>query len=243
MKTYKVILLFTVFLISIIIKIHAQNSDSTLKFLAELPMYEVIDSEIYEAIDSVMFYTEDCIYAILNKPYYLGITIWNQGKDISMRIESLQFSSTLIDYGFNWRKNTEKGFFYYKDKLILVEFRGDFLNLFFKSTDSISALYYKPDEKLYPQILMGYESARIVYNYINGKLVVNDITPCSKSPYFIYTVKESDTWEGIAEECGCSVEIFKNFENHYNEILPEKGYKIIIQYEITEEGLKAKRLQ
>ena len=215
------------------------NSESIM-----IPEYEIIESQIFKALDSVIFYTKNCTYFTLDKPYHFWINILDEKR---LKIESMAYNVSIMNfllYDPNVRSN---GFFYYKDKLVIVNDYTDKPSLFFRNTGKVDTLNYPNSENIMDHLLFGHESVAIYFDYQNGTFFTNEdyIEPCNYSRnYFYYVVKPFDTIEGIAKKCSCSVETLNNVYG-LNETIPLKeGYLIIVEYHFENgEFIGATRLQ
>ena len=225
MKQFRVILLILLLLFLTRQTTTAQYQN----FLDSLPLFEVIDSQIYQALDTVLFHTKECIFFILDRPYHLKIYLWERDGKTLVRV------AATTSYGSVYKKEQlkAKGFFYYKDYLVLVEDRSwrsqeAIYPLFFHKTDSIQALYYI--------VFSGYPSTRggdradIYYEYKNGILEEERRDICREYPYYTYTIRENDTWESIAEKLRTTVEELQSSQEVYGKELPSVGTSIRFMY-------------
>ncbi len=220
--------------------ITAQNQEYLLDTLPEL---EVIDPQIYRALDTVLFYTKDCIFSILNRPYHFWIDFWwdrDNKQKIVARIQATPYYGSLLN---TFRRETNKarrGFFYYKDYLVIVDDRSAYNKeaiypLFFKKTDSTQVLYYSPSPDN-PDRQKGGEFATIYYQYRNGNLEEEERDICRDYPHYFYQIKENDTWESIANKLKCTVEELQNIQGVYEEKLPPVGTNILFRYYRIDDG-------
>ena len=215
----------------------AQKGDHMEKCIGMFSEYIVINTQILEALDSLTVYIQECPYFILDRPYHFCITIQDT---TTIWIESLPCSHTIIERIFTNVESNQKGFFYYKNKLVLVNDQIGIIKLFFKKTDLIKPIYYQMDYNIYNQIVVGQNKMSTVYKYENDRLeeVKEYRSYCSdRFTYFMYTVKKNDTWDSLAEKCGCPIEELKYVNGRYEETLPKEDYLIIVHYEIVNNKL------
>jgi len=231
MKPFRIIILTIVLLFFTRQMATAQYQN----FLDSLPVFEVTDPQIYRALDTVLFHTKECIFSILDRPYHFVIDLWEQEDKITVRIRAT------THYG-NLNKETlqAKGFFHYKDYLVLVEDRSwtsqeAIYPLFFSKTDSIQALYFI-EYSGYPNRSKGVETASIYYQYKNGILEEEERYICQEYLWYVYKIKDGDTWESIADKLKCSVEELQDNQGVHQEELPPVGTSLTFKYYRIEDG-------
>ena len=230
MKHFRVILLILLLLFLTRQTTTAQYQN----FLDSLPKFEVIDSQIYQALDTVLFHTKECIFSILDRPYYFQIVFWDKEDKITVRVRTTPYYWSVLN-SFKRETFKAKGFFYYKDYLVLVEDRSwtsqeAIYPLFLHKTDSIQALYYYTPNPRHPIPSKGGETAAIYYEYKNGILEEESRDICWEYPYYVYKIGESDTWESIAEKLRTTVEELQSIQEVYGEELPPVGTSIRFMY-------------
>ncbi len=82
----------------LVVHINAQSRDSTEKYLGLLPEYEVINPLVYEILDSLAFYTNSCIYKIMDKPYLFGFRLFlNAENKIEITFESMEYHFVVLN--------------------------------------------------------------------------------------------------------------------------------------------------
>jgi hypothetical protein len=203
----KKILLLFVFNICFI-TLHGQT-DTTKKIFAILPQLKVTNEQIYQVLDSLILYNENCIYAIRNKPYYLKINLYKKGNDtVDIYVESWQYNSlsSLVERDF------DNAYFYYKNNLVLVGI-SDVISIFFKKTDDLQELYY---EDYYSYLAWHFhlpELMSLKYQYVNNVFIPVNKCLCTGLPYYYPVTRQGgilDTWESIASCYDTTVEELKS---------------------------------
>ena len=232
MKPFRITILTTVLLFFTVQITTAQYRN----FLDTIPKFEVINPQIYQALDTVLLCTKDCIFSILDRPYHFRIDLWRTTK------QKVTVIITATTYYGNLNKETliRKGFFYYKDYLVLVRDLSGYLEkaaypLFFEKTDSIQALYFI-EYSDYPNRSKGVETASIDYQYQYGILEEEKRDICREYPYYVYKIKDNDTWESIAKKLRTTVEELQSIQEVYGEDLPPVGSGIRFMYYKTGDG-------
>jgi len=199
-------------------------------FLDSLPLFEVTDPQIYRALDTVLFHAKECIFSIVDKPCHFWVDIFGKTK---IRFQVSPYHGGRMDFYRRNTPKTRKGFFYYKDYLVLVKDHSGWSQkaiypLFFNRTDSIQALYFVLYSG-YPSTRGG-ETATIYYEYKNGILEEESRDICWEYPYYVYKIGESDTWKSIAEKLRTTVEELQSSQEVYGKELPSAGTSIRFMY-------------
>jgi len=228
MNTKIKVLISSCFLLFIIENIFSQEVKSNRCSIDSILEYKVINPEICKAIDTVLFYTKDCIYySVLNKPFLIWIWIYDTSR---FSVSSIPYSCTLINFFGGIPETVKAGFSNYKGHVVLIQsFLPNYVDYFFKSTDRKSNFYYENSENILDHIFSASEHVEIFFDYKNGKLVMDeyDISLCRNNYSFHYMVQQGDTWQDIADKCGCPI---KDLTKGYKDANPIPGYLLIVNY-------------
>jgi len=205
--------------------------------------YTPLDSSFYGLLDTLSNSLQNCIFNALNRDYFFYIYIFENNK-ISGQIYPYRSSHCTFNPIEVYRnaKRTKKGFFYYNEKLVLVEFREEHWSQFnveqyFSSSYCMEEILYSiPAERL-PEVGMGLEIVDMdgLYDPIKEELIITKHFGCRGNRYYGYYVQESDNWETVAEKFVTTVEKLKTLNGKYNPVLPlVPGSYIEVYYEIVD---------
>ncbi|MDL2262580.1 LysM domain-containing protein [Bacteroidales bacterium OttesenSCG-928-I21] len=165
-------------------------------YLKTLPRLEVINEQIYQVLDSLILYNENCVYTIHNKPYFFEINLKESKNDtICIKLSSKQYY-VWMDYETNWI-----GYFYYKENLVMVK-PSDIYFLFFKKTSDIKNIYYEKHIIYLRPYSKIYERMEIEYSYIDGVFIAGNKFLCQEASPYYYKIKDGDTWGKIMKDYG-----------------------------------------
>ncbi len=225
-----------IFILCLGLKTSAQNKN---RLLGILPEYTIINLQILEPLDTILHRAENSPSAILNEPYLL----WMRIKDSIISIEATPYNVALL-HQFREDTTSQKGFFYYKNQLVILE---DFENktfIFFNNTNKSQEIYYQWN-KNFSTLFYDYLSESIVleYKYKERKILrIIDHIGYPVMRRMLYSVEEGDTWESIAQKCKTSVLDLLDPKSHYYELwlqkVPDEGYMIVLDLEFENKKLK-----
>lgn len=154
-------------------------------------------TDVLEAIDSEI---EECIFAKHGFPYCYGIdaTLFNSG------IVHVSFYS--IQNFFIHSPYTGYGYFYYKDKIVLVEetsSRCELYEKWFERKENIDTFQFvRPNTNVFftPKSCLRIEGILYTYRYRNDSSELIDSRHCSQLEEFYHRVGYNETsWEYIAD--------------------------------------------
>ena len=212
--------------------LYPQTGDND-KLVLKLPEYEIKNPVIYSLLDSLDMLSEECIFCLLNKPYFYYFSLRNE-KDSTIKIVAKveqQYGSSSLTYSL---KAKNKGFFYHNDILVIVRSDSSIDEFFVLKNDSLRNIYYKKNITFIPTYLKSVDGASLVYHYSKGDLNEYGIkVECHKSCYFIWKIEKSDTWEFLLNECKCTEEMLYYVDGKYVGELPKVGDELIIEYNLT----------
>lgn len=178
-----------------------QIDTSKMIYFKTLPRLEVVNEQIYQLLDSLILYNEDCVYTIHGKPYCFYVILNKKGGDtINIKLESNQYDNIWLESYANWI-----GCFYYKNILVGVD-SSDIVSLFFKKTSDMQDIYYEKSILYFRPYGKGYEFMYIKYDYINNLFIPIDKYLCQESSPYYHKIKEGETWEKITEDYGITIE-------------------------------------
>lgn len=237
------------FLLFIYYEVYPQtNKIETKEFILDsVQKYEVSDEFIYNLLDTVSASLDNCIFIKMNRDFYYNLHIRENGNEIICSIYP-----DLSTKPLTWFKEEDfhdKGFFYYKEKLVLITFNRKSktqsqVKISFKNTGIIEELKYSvPAEKL-PKVGMGFESSSASYSFdlLSNKWRKIDCFPCKGYKYYSYRTTKFDTWESVAEKFHTTVDKVRNVRGVYDSRnIPLEGSFIEMYYEIIDGKLEAWR--
>lgn len=215
---------------------YAQN-DTDKRELMTLPLLEIKDSVIYQLLDTIEYYNNNCMYA-KHVPYYFEICPWSKryGDTLKISVLSKQYDCFFM----RCDKDSYGGYFYYKENLVLVRGLDTF---YFRKTDTQRDIYCESDGNYFDYQTNLLDEIGITYYYFGGKL--NCICKClcqPESPFYIRIIpgRTPTTWEGIMKKYNVTEEdlIKLNQDNNLNLRMKITIDDIIKQkYDFTEEEL------
>lgn len=170
------------------------QSDTNKRKFTSLPLVEVKDSIIYQLLDTIEYYNNNCMYA-KHIPYYFEICPWSRKYGDTLRISIL--SKQYDCFFMRCDSNSYGGYFYFKENLVLV--RGQD-TLYFRKTGKQQDIYCELDGNYFDYQTNLLDEIRISYYYFGGKLICIYKYLCQpESPFYIRLVpgRAPCTWEGI----------------------------------------------
>lgn len=211
--------------------LYSQTGDND-KLVLKLPEYEIKNPVIYSLLDSLDMLSEECIFCLLNKPYFYYFSLRNE-KDSTIKIVAKveqQYGSSSLTYSL---KAKNKGFFYHNDILVIVRSNSSVDHFFVSNNNSSKDFHYQKNVPIIGCKIPDYAS--LSYQYLEGELYKKGITrKCSKEPYFYRKIQEGDSWEFLLNECKCTEEILDYVDGKYVGELPKVGDELIIEYNLTD---------
>lgn len=221
---------------------NAQSNVRSLSLMATLPEYKIVNTVINDLMDSLSVNSENCIFCLLNKPYYFLIDFRKIDDTITVITANVEQYHILILEN-KLRSAKSKGHFYWNNILTIVYSNNDLSSFFIYKNDSLKNLYYQYEPLIIPTYLKSVEHASMQYKYSESKLKKEWERKCNNKAYFFEEIKEGDTWESLLLGCRCSKEILHFLDGKYMEELPKVGEYLIIEYEIDENNtVKMKRI-
>ncbi len=211
--------------------LYSQTGDND-KLVLKLPEYEIKNPVIYSLLDSLDMLSEECIFCLLNKPYFYRFFITYE-TDTTIRIfaDIEQYDLTIWEI---LKKENYTGFLYHNNILAIISLNCSIDDLFVTKSDSMRDFYYQKNipitQKEWP-----IESASLRYQYSEGELNKNGVRrECSKKAHFFQKIQEGDTWELLLNECKCTEEILDYMDGKYVGELPKVGEYLIVEYNLTD---------
>jgi len=195
MKQIGFLIFFIVFMLG---HVFAQK-DTNERFFANIPLLEVKNDIVGQSLDTLIFYNDNCMYTRKAIPFYFEINIRNKKENcdtLTIFLASYQYDCFFMKCNPDYYK----GYFYYKDNLVLVS-RID--TNFFNRTNNCKPIYCKSDGKVYQSTCHFLDEIRMDYDYINDSFILRDKWLCQpESPFYIkiYYGIYPDTWEDIMRE-------------------------------------------
>ncbi len=203
---------YTYFLIVVVIFLKcncciAQSRD-VIAYLHPLEVKNKTVTDVLEIIDSEI---EECIFVKHGFPYCYGIdaTLLNSG---IVHVSFYSIQNYFIDSPY-----TGYGYFYYKDKIVLVEetsSRCELYEKWFQRKEETDTLHFvRPTTKVFftPKSCIGIEQVSHMYQYNNDSLVLIHSRHCTQMEQYYHKISYADTsWEEIANLYMIPLDSLKN---------------------------------
>lgn len=210
--------------------LHSQTGDND-KLVLKLPEYEIKNPIIYGLLDSLDMLSEECIFCLLNKPYFYDFYLIKKDSTIEISVGIEQDNCTFWEFSLKTAKN--RGFFYHNDILVIVRSNSSVDHFFVSNNNSSKDFHYQKNVPIIGCKIPDYAS--LSYQYLEGELYKKGITrKCSKEPCFYRKIQEGDSWEFLLNECKCTEEILDYVDGKYVGELPKVGDELIIEYNLTD---------
>ena len=196
------------------------------RFLAKLPEYEIKNPAIYSLLEGLDELSEDCIFCILNQPYYYRFYIsFEENSTTEIKAVVEQHAPWLLEYRI--REAKSKGFFYHHDILAIVYSNGP-IDEFFELKDDSLHVFYNQHICLETD-----DEAGLLYSYSDGRLSRKGVRwECPKKSYFSRQIRESDTRDFLVNQCQCTDEILNYEDGEFVGKLPKNYDYLYIKYSI-----------
>ncbi len=97
--------------------LHSQTGDND-KLVLKLPEYEIKNPIIYGLLDSLDMLSEECIFCLLNKPYFYDFYLIKKDSTIEISVGIEQDNCTFWEFSLKTAKN--RGFFYHNQKNVPI---------------------------------------------------------------------------------------------------------------------------
>lgn len=192
-------IVFANIFIFFLVSVFAQNDTNEKLLYVSLPLLEVKKDIVYQLLDTLIFYNDNCMYTRKAVPYYFETCVWNKKE----RCDTLTISLASCQYDcFFMKCNPDyyQGFFYYKGNIVLV---SSIDTVVFHRTNICKPIYCKSDGTIYQSTCHFLDEIRIVYDCINDSLIFRNKWLCQpESPFYIkiYRGIYPDSWEEIMRE-------------------------------------------
>ena len=223
-------------ILSVQFTIIAQESDTLYGFST----YLVSDSSMTKALTEVIETAKEYPYfKSLNKSFFL-ILDFTDSIQCSFRVFPQNVTTICFYKGAADFYQTD-GVCVFKGIIVYIMDYSDnnVLSRFFKKTDYKSDIYITKNENISEHLVPFNDFIKVRY-FRNGNVLVRDtvIDEDYLNRYmncgFVYLVKEGDTWETIAEKCGCDVINLKMQFAEYERPIP--GFLLRLKYVFDEFG-------
>ncbi len=212
-----------------------------------IPLYSVVNNDIYDMLDSISVNLCDCIFYRLHNDYFYDIEYNSNTKSFRITVKSLNHPFVLKHYEEFPRK--EKGTIFYNGKLVLLTINPPiskgYINSMLMLTDTIidfKLLY----ELSLPRVGMGYEFAFLdaKYNSTDKKITIERKYDCDREHIYGYSVGEHDTWEDLSRKFKVSIEVLQTINGvKYDNLILKKDDYIYGRYYIENDSLKFFRIE
>lgn len=220
-------ILFTIFLFLIFDCCVAQSKD-IIAYLHPLEVKNKIVMDILNVIESEM---EECVFAKHGFPYCYGINA------LLLDSEKIHVSFYSIQNYFIHSPYIGYGYFYFNDKIVIVE-KPDFeCNLYgewFEIKENIDTfLFVRPTTKVFftPKSCIGIEQVNYTYLYRDDSMVLIRSKHCTHIEKYYHQISYSDSsWQQIANLYRISLESLKDKNKHSVFKSPPKKGKVVRIY-------------
>ena len=199
----------------------AQSRD-VIAYLNPLEIKNKFVTDVLMAIDNEM---EECIFVKHDFPYCYGINVFLlDSEKINVYFYSIQnyfINSPYIGYGY----------FYFNDKIVLVErpnFECNLYKKWFERKEEIDTLHFvRPTTKVFfsQNSCIEIERVSYMYQYKNDSLVLIHSKHCNQIGQYYHQISYVDTsWEQIANLYMITLDSLKNKNRHgIFKTSPKKG--------------------
>jgi len=238
-------------LLCIVQCVHTQNINKEEFILDAAYRYIPIGQSLEDILDSLTESSQNCIFNALGRDYYFKVYIYEDNK-FSVQIYPYESYWGIHPSGLeNYRniKKEKKGFFYHKEKLVLITFSEKGwsqydINQIFSPYRHLEVITYSIPEEPLPEVGMGLDVITLdgVYDPDTETFSVSKLLGCTGDKHYSYTVQETDTWKKIADKFGTTEEKIRTINNEYNpDLCLVPGSTIKVHYEIVDGVLKVTR--
>lgn len=178
---------------------------------AYLHPLEVKNKTVIDILNTLDNEIGECVFVEHGFPYCYGILL------TSSYPEKASISFYTIQNYFIHSPYVEYGYFYFKDKIVLVEKSDVKCNLYekwFERKEKIDTIHFeRPTTKVFftPGSCNGIEQVRYTYQYNHDSLVLVEAWHCSQIEKYYHHISSADTsWQQIADLYRVSLDSLKN---------------------------------
>lgn len=242
MKNLLRILLFYILFIGMLNNVYTQRVDTIKQF----HFYSVSDSKMRGLLQDIINLSDNCpSFTAHHKKYFVYLSIQSNYIFCNVYPQNL---TTIYHLKTNPYVVRDGVCFYQNHPIYMQDFSDtQFLETYFTNNDSIIDILFDSNENFFDHILRPNGIVSTFYNINNGEFVQAEVDEDEMSERcglnnrieFDYMVKEGDTWESIAEKCGCDVENLK--QEYPNFATPVPGVVLFMFY-IYDESRKFVRV-
>ena len=182
-------------------------SQSDTCFLGNLTEYHIINKDLAHSLDSVILVSSSLSYhRVLNEDIFAIIYIQdtNKLKIIVTPHSCTQFNSATLE-----RDDRFNGFLFRRNHLVLIAMEQfEYAKSFVEKTDKSRDVFILNSDNLMYHI----KSPEFTYGceIVNGKFILEEGSYTNDgTQYYIYRIKQGDTWKKLAKKFHCSVSDFQ----------------------------------
>jgi hypothetical protein len=208
-------------------QVSAQEGFVPYQFSITLQKYEQINPVILNIVDNVLPLQSHCIFCVLDRSSVVLISIYNKNED------TILISAEICETRHLQYIEESRGYFYYRDNLIIIDFSGVEKELFCTPVTHDSITITATDKfGMHPYYIKAHEYANMRFSYFEGKLTKIGEKPCYDVAYIYEKISKFDTWESLAKNCHTTVENLHYLDGKYQDSFPEIGTGIYVKYQL-----------
>lgn len=192
-----------------------------------LSRVEVKNNQIYAILDSLLLYSNDCIFTKCNLPYLLTISTYID--DNNPRLVFSSYHESTFHFIDEFSFDRYKYYFHYKNHLVIIAPSTDFLSIYFSQffiETTEKQLFYCLEDNFDNHITLSFVC--LSYFYKNNTFVPIEKTFCNS--YSIdgdyYRVRKKDTWRRIAKRFNTTTKKLKLYNGTRKKFKLQKNMRI-----------------